>query len=234
LGRFGGFCFMRRVIALLASLFAVHAATIEAQAVEVYLFKGAGDFSFLSENAHFSRGLNRIAEQLRNDGIYAEVYRYGDTGKVLRAIRRRKPESVAFVGHSMGAFAAMHMARKMQAEGIPVAYVATLDIPGPVGLAGENVQWVENYFSMSPTFALLANTRSHPKARNIYVFSLHAGIDDSMKAHDGILAAIREIQAEEQAIGSVGIAHPGPVAGLGDGRAPGAEIGPGASATPLW
>jgi thioesterase domain-containing protein len=170
-----------------------------AKAVEVYLFKGAGDFSFLNEDAHFSRGLDRIAEALKGEGIHAEVRRYGATADALRTIRSRKPKSVAFVGHSMGALAAMRMARKMRAEGIRVAYVATLDIPGPVYSAGNNVEWAENYFSMAPTFGLLTNVRRHPNARNIHVFGLHPSIDDAKQVRDGILAAIRTIHAEEQA-----------------------------------
>lgn len=128
----------RAILAFVVSTVAVLFAATGAKAVEVYLFRGAGDFSFVAENAHFSRGLDRIADQLNSEGIYAEVRRFGATADALRTIRRRKPESVAFVGHSMGAIASMRMARKMQAEGIKVAYVATLDIPGPMGLAGGN------------------------------------------------------------------------------------------------
>ena len=44
------------------------------------------------------------------------------------------PESVAFVGQSLGARTAMRMARRMREEGVPVAYVATLDsITDPFG-----------------------------------------------------------------------------------------------------
>ena len=42
------------VLKVASSIFAFQLAASEAQAVEVYLFKGAGDFSFISENMHFS------------------------------------------------------------------------------------------------------------------------------------------------------------------------------------
>jgi len=187
------------VLKVASSIFAFQLAASEAQAVEVYLFKGAGDFSFISENMHFSRGLDRMADQLGQEGIYAEVLRFGEIADALRTIRRRKPQSVAFIGHSMGALAAMRMARKMRSEGVAVAYVATIDIPGPIGTAGGNVSWAENYYSVTPVFGLLTNVRTHPRAKNIYVFGqVHATLDDAKKVRDGVLGAIREIHATEQ------------------------------------
>ena len=222
------------ILGLVVSTLAIHTAAIEAKAIEVYLFKGAGDFSFINENAHFSRGLDRIADQLSAEGIHAEVRRHGATEDALRTIRQRQPESVAFVGHSMGAIASMRMARKMRSEGIKVAYVATLDIPGPIGVAGSNVEWAENYYSMTPAFGLLTNVRKHPKAENIYVFAIHASMDDTKKVRNGVLAAIRQVHAAEQDIASI-LAETSPTAmpagGLVDSNS---AIVPEAHATPLW
>ena len=47
-----------------------------AKAVEVYMFKGASDFSFVSDNLHFSRGLNKMADKLNSEGIEAQVWRF--------------------------------------------------------------------------------------------------------------------------------------------------------------
>jgi len=187
----------RVTLTLSAFLFAAFVSVSPVKAVEVYLFKGAGDFSFINKNMHFSRGLDRIAEQLNSEGIHAEVRRYGSTRDAMRTIRRRKPKSVAFIGHSMGALASMSMARRMRAEGIRVAYVGTLDIPGPIGSAGRNVEWAENYFSITPVYGLLTNVSSHPKAKNIHVFGMHTTMDDSKKVKNGVLAAIRQIHAAE-------------------------------------
>jgi len=188
----------RVILTLSASVFAAQLAVAPAKAVEVYLFKGAGDFSFINKDMHFSRGLERIADQLNKEGIHAEVRRFGSTGDAMRTIRRRKPKSVAFVGHSMGALASMSMANKMKAEGIRVAYVGTLDIPGPIGSAGSNVEWAENYWSITPVYGLLTNASSHPRAKNIHVFGTHTTMDDSKKVYNGVLNAIREIHASEK------------------------------------
>ena len=55
---------MSRVTLTLSAAFITALSVSSANAVEVYLFKGAGDFSFINKNMHFSRGLDRIAKQL--------------------------------------------------------------------------------------------------------------------------------------------------------------------------
>ncbi|MGI9350044.1 MAG: thioesterase domain-containing protein [Rhizobiaceae bacterium] len=167
-------------------------------AVEVYLFKGAGDFSFVNDNLHFSRGLNKIADTLNAEGIHAEVRRFGAVEDALATIRRRKPESVAFIGHSMGALASLAIARNLKGEGIRIAYMGLIDIPGPVGVAGDNVEKVENYFSINPVYGKLTNVNTHRDAKNVHVFGyIHNRMDDSPKVQEGMLTAIREIQATE-------------------------------------
>lgn len=187
-------------VAFFAGLF----FTGPAASVEVYFFKGAGDFSFINKDLHFSRGLERMADALNKEGIHAEVRRFGATADALRSIRARKPQSVAFIGHSMGALASMNMAKRMRELGIRVAYVGTIDIPGPIGTAGKNVEWAENYFSVFPVYGKLTNAKTHPKAKNVYVFGqIHTTMDDSKKVRHGVLAAIREIdRAEREALGT--------------------------------
>ncbi len=170
-----------------------------AQAVEVYFFKGAGDFSFVSDNLHFSRGLNQMAEALNAEGIYSEVRRFGAVDDALQTIRRRKPESIALVGHSMGALASMSIARTLKAEGIRIAYMGLIDIPGPVGVAGDNVEWAENYYSIHPVYGRFNNVDSHPRASNIHVSGfIHNRMDDSPRVQQGMLTAIRQVHATEQ------------------------------------
>ncbi len=169
-----------------------------AHAVEVYLFKGAGDFSFVSEKMHFSRGLNQIADTLNAEGIHAEVRRFGAVEDALKTIRKRKPESVVLIGHSMGALASMSTARNLRAAGVRIAYMGLIDIPGPVGVAGDNVEWVQNYYSINPVYGLLTNVKSHPNAKNIHVAGyVHSRMDDAPRVQEGMLAAIREVHQKE-------------------------------------
>ena len=179
--------------------FSMSTFTASAQAVEVYMFKGAGDFSFVNKNMHFSRGLNKMSEQLNAEGIRSEVRRFGAMEQALKLIRKRKPKSIAIVGHSMGALASMSMARSLKADGIHIAYMALLDIPGPVGSAAKNAAWVENYYTINPVYAKLTNVRSHPNAKNINILGyMHNRLDDAPKVQNGILSAIRQVHSQEQ------------------------------------
>ncbi|MBO6816055.1 MAG: hypothetical protein JJ891_14445 [Rhizobiaceae bacterium] len=191
--------FLKAAATMAACAFFLSPFVSSARAVEVYLFKGAGDFSFINSNMHFSRGLEKIARQMNSEGIHAEVRRFGAVEDALATIRRRKPESVAFIGHSMGALASMAMARRMRAEGIRVAYLGLIDIPGPVGVAGDNVEWVENYYSINPVYGLLTNASSHPNAKNIHVSGyIHNRMDDSPRVQNGMLDAVRKVHAAER------------------------------------
>ncbi|MEM7290051.1 MAG: thioesterase domain-containing protein [Pseudomonadota bacterium] len=188
----------RVILKFAATLFALSFLVFPANALEVYMFKGAGDFSFVNKNMHFSRGLDRMAKTLNAEGIHTEVRRFGSVEDALATIRRRKPKSIAFVGHSMGALASMAMARNLKGEGIDIAYMALLDIPGPVGVAGDNVNKVENYYTVNPVYGRLTNVRSHRDARNIHIAGyIHNRLDDAPKVQQGILKAIRAIHARE-------------------------------------
>jgi len=187
----------RVFFAFVLSIVALPLGLNHAKAIEVYFFKGAGDFSFINKHMQFSGGLDRIADQLNREGIHAEVYRHGAAAAASRTIHRRMPDSVAFVGHSLGALTAMRMARKMREEGIRVAYVATLDIPSFSATAGNNVEWAENYHSLAPHWGKLKNVDTHPKAKNINVLASHTTIDNSTTVQNGVLTAIRNIAAAE-------------------------------------
>ncbi|MEM8649132.1 MAG: thioesterase domain-containing protein [Pseudomonadota bacterium] len=181
-------------ISIAASLF-----TFPAQAVEVYMFRGAGDLSFVAKNLHFSRGLDKMVDQLNAEGIHAEVRMFQQVDSALATIRQRRPESVAFVGHSMGALASMAIAKSLKKDGINIVYMGLIDIPGPVGVAGDNVARVDNFYSINPVYGKLTNTGSHPNARNIHVGGyMHNRMDDAPEIQNGILSAIREIHALEQ------------------------------------
>ncbi|MDJ0613608.1 MAG: thioesterase domain-containing protein [Rhizobiaceae bacterium] len=190
---------MFRVLLQSAAVAALTCFSVSAHALEVYMFKGAGDFSFVNENMHFSRGLNKMSEQLNAEGIRSEVRRFGAMDQALKLIRERKPTSIALVGHSMGALASMSLARSLKEDGINIAYMALLDIPGPVGVAGDNVDWVQNYYTINPVYGKLTNVRSHRRAENINILGyIHNRLDDAPKVQKGIMAAIREVHALEQ------------------------------------
>lgn len=190
---------MFRVPYFLAGLLTgVFSFSSSAFGVEVYLFRGAGDFSFVQKSLHFSKGMDKMAADLMAVGIHARATRWENTAAIYREIERRRPESVAFIGHSMGAIAALSMAKRMRKSGIRVAYIGLIDIPGPIASVGSNVELAENYYHAYPVYGRLSKPRGHPGiVTNHYVFGqIHISMDDSSRIQNAMISAIW--QADER------------------------------------
>lgn len=184
---------MYRVLHLFCGLtIALIFAVSSASATDVYLFRGAGDFSFVQKSLHFSKGIDKMARKLNDAGIYARATRWENTAAIYREISRKKPMSVAFIGHSMGALAALGMAKKMRKIGVRVAYVGLIDIPGPIGSVGANVELAENFYHAFPVYGRLTSSRGHPGiVANHYVFGqIHVSMDDSSRIQNAMISAI--------------------------------------------
>ena len=186
---------LRNIIKLLLGLSALLGAMIPAKAVEVYIFRGAGDLSFVADRLSFSQGMDDLGDEIRASGIHTEVYRWQNSLGALRDIRRREPTSVALLGHSMGALAAISTAAALEKDGIKVSYLGLIDIPGPVGTVPRKVMWAENFYSLFPVYGLLPNPEDHPaKISNNYVFGqIHTTMDNSQKIHNAMISAIWQV-----------------------------------------
>ncbi len=194
---------MFRVLLFLASVFAGFSQmTSAATAVEVYLFRGAGDFSFVQKNLHFSKGMDKMAAELNAAGIYSRSTRWENTAAIYKEISRRRPQSVAFIGHSMGALAALGMAKRMRKLGIRVSYVGLIDIPGPVGAVGRNVELAENFYHAFPVYGRLTKSRGHPGiVTNHYVFGqIHISMDDSALIQNAMISALWQADERDRKI----------------------------------
>jgi predicted alpha/beta-hydrolase family hydrolase len=89
----------------------------------VYLFRGA-------LGPIFSRGMDRLTEQLAAAGIKADVYEFTICRLIAaQAIRdyRDDPAPITLIGHSMGGLCALTFAEVLQDEHIPVNLVVTID-----------------------------------------------------------------------------------------------------------
>jgi predicted alpha/beta-hydrolase family hydrolase len=89
----------------------------------VYLFRGA-------LGPIFSRGMDRLTEQLADAGIKADVYEFTICRLIAaQAIRdyRDDPAPITLIGHSMGGLCALTFAEVLQDEDIPVNLVVTID-----------------------------------------------------------------------------------------------------------
>ena len=89
----------------------------------VYLFRGA-------LGPIFSRGMDRLTQQLADAGIRADVYEFTICNLIAaQAIRdyRDDPAPITLIGHSMGGLCALKFAEMLQDEDIPVNLIVTID-----------------------------------------------------------------------------------------------------------
>lgn len=88
-----------------------------------YLFRGA-------LGPIFSRGMDHLTEKLEDAGITASVYEFTICQLIAaRALReyRADPAPIILIGHSMGGLCAVKFAEILEAEGIRVSLVVTID-----------------------------------------------------------------------------------------------------------
>jgi hypothetical protein len=183
----------------LAALILVLSSQVSAAAVEAYIFRGAGDFSFIQKNLTFSDGMDRLGEKLAEAGRHATVYRWQSGEFAYREIMRRKPEAVALMGHSMGALAAITLAGRLKESGIRVAYLGLIDIPGPASVAPANVELAENFYHAFPVYGRLSKSPgSATVVRNEMVWGqVHVTMDNSAEIHAAMLAGVEQFRPEE-------------------------------------
>lgn len=164
-----------------------------AKAMEAYIFRGAGDFAFIAKALTFSDGMDRLGEKFEKIGVPAKVYRWESMEFAYRDIMRRRPDSVAIMGHSMGALASISLATKLKGSGIRVAYMGLIDIPGPGAIAPSNVEVAENFYHAFPVYGKLAAGKDFSgKIRNEYVWGqIHVSMDNSKKIHTAMLDAVK-------------------------------------------
>ena len=172
-----------------------------AAALEAHIFRGAGDFSFISKGLTFSQGMDTLGDKFQRAGIRARVYRWQSVGEAYRDIMTRKPKAVAIMGHSMGALASISLVKKLQGSGVRVAYMGLIDIPGPTATAPANVEYAENFYSMFPVYGKLGKPRGHQGVvRNEFVSGeIHVTMDNSTLVHTAMIEGAAKQRAIEAA-----------------------------------
>jgi hypothetical protein len=148
----------------------------------------------------FSTGLDKLADELKAQGIPAEVSGHLQWSKAVAQIieERRAGENrpLVLIGHSQGANNIIDMARSLAAHNIPVELLVTL-APYRQNAVPANVARALNYYSAGGWGAPLEpDAGFHGKITNNNVADdplvLHITIDKSAKIHTEIL---REIAA---------------------------------------
>jgi pimeloyl-ACP methyl ester carboxylesterase len=97
----------------------------------------------------FSLGLDQMSNDLSRRGLKSEVIphdRWQSVGNRIIANRTRNGAGpVVIIGHSLGANAAIRLARYLQGRKIPVRFLATLD-PTVRQAVPSNVEKADNYY----------------------------------------------------------------------------------------
>jgi thioesterase domain-containing protein len=194
-------CFL--LVAVLASTFAIaglgpsraEETTRVTRTGHVYLFRGFANV--------FSTGMNVLTENLRQNGIKADVYNHAGYPAVAkkaieeyRATKGREP--IFIVGHSLGGDAAIAMSEILQKSGVPVTLLVIYDAYAP-RVVPSNVRHVINYHQYEALDSPGAKLKLEPgfkgKAENIDVAGESEGIDhfniDKQKSlHEATIKAI--------------------------------------------
>ncbi len=132
-------------------------------------------------------------------GVPAKVYRWEAVEWAYRDIMKSRPEAVMIMGHSMGALATITLANKLKGSGIRVAYIGTIDIPGPTAITPANAEVAENYYHAFPVFGQLATPRGHAgTVKNELVWGqVHITMDKSKVVHSAALSFVSRARGAE-------------------------------------
>lgn len=109
---------------------------------EIYLLRGLANV--------FSRGMDAMGARLVRSGLDARVYNHAawrdlSQNIVARAKKKNVSYPIVIMGHSLGANAAVNMARYLGERGIKVRFVVAFD-PTVSTSVGKNVSQVINYY----------------------------------------------------------------------------------------
>jgi hypothetical protein len=156
----------------------------------------------------FSTGLDSLADELKAQGINAEVAGHlhwaTAVSDILRERAAGKTGPLVLVGHSQGANNVIDVARSLEAHNVPVDLLVTL-APFMQDPVPANVARAINYYQSSGWGSPIAPDRGfHGKLANIDVGDdltiFHISIDKSARIHADIAREIAALsQAKERA-----------------------------------
>ena len=170
-------------------------AKLDTQA-QIYLLRGLANV--------FSRGMDEMGARLRTHGFSPHVLNHrgwqSATDTIARNYRNGRTAPVILIGHSLGGNAAFRIAKRLEAKGIPVSYLATFD-PTQSFSVPTNVQSFVNFYQNNGQ----GRPASFPAARredkaNLNLTSspglTHTNIDQSERLQNIVIGKILSITSK--------------------------------------
>jgi pimeloyl-ACP methyl ester carboxylesterase len=160
----------------------------------------------------FSTGMDDLAAKLNQAGVRAHVYQEAQDSALARTIIERykdanPAEPLVLIGHSYGADDVVRIARRLDAAGVTVDLLVTLDPTTPPRVPG-NVRLCYNYyqpqpFDAIPLFRGIALKADEGAKVHLINYNLrgdrkdllnadtnHINIDKNPKVHDDVVARV--------------------------------------------
>ena len=185
---------------LVAALMAVAFAPIAGHArtwhgtmrstAHVYLLRGLMNV--------FSLGMDELAAKIRAEGIVATVHNHAEyealADEAARNYKAGEEGPIVIIGHSLGADAAVFMANRLGALGVPVKLVVPFDPVNPT-TAGANIARVVNLY--------ISNGVGRSVARGPGFRGVLENIDLKARVDLGHMSIDKSSQLQQQVLGYV-------------------------------
>ena len=166
---------------------------------EVYLMRGLANV--------FSRGIDEIAEMMRDRGIDASNFSYTQWPEIADDIvRRSQGKKLSFpiiiIGHSLGANESSKFANYLGERGVKVARIVTFD-PVENGVVGKNIGKVTNYYlPKSEGNQIVASDDFTGEVENIDVSNnkdiTHTNIEKNQTFQEKIIDNVLELTSKKR------------------------------------
>ena len=150
----------------------------------------------------FSRGMDEMSERLTGPGFSPRLINHrgwqvaADT--IAQNYRNGNRAPIIIIGHSLGANAAFNLAKRLQSQNIPVAYVAVFDPTQSLAVPTNVDTFVNFYLNRTGRPARFPATR-HKSKVNINLTAspgmTHTNIDQSRRLQDIVIGRIEQITA---------------------------------------
>jgi pimeloyl-ACP methyl ester carboxylesterase len=181
------------LIVVVFTPFASHARTWHGtvrSTAHVYLLRGLMNV--------FSLGMDELAAKIRAQGILATVHNHAEYEELADVAARNykagEEGPIIIIGHSLGADAAVHMANRLGALGVPVKLVVPFDPVDPT-TAGANIARVVNLY--------ISNGVGRSVARGQGFRGVLENIDLKGRVDFGHISIDKSSQLQQQVLGYV-------------------------------